>query len=41
MLAIILVMLFAGGAGAASEGQPTALGRGMVVEVIDYVVGAG
>ena len=41
ILAIILVLLFAGGAGAASEGQPAAVGRTMVDETVDYVVTAG
>jgi L,D-transpeptidase ErfK/SrfK len=41
ILAMLLVMLFASGAGAASDGQPAAVGRTVVDEVVDYVVAAG
>ena len=41
ILAITLALLFAGGASAASDGQPAAVGRTMVDEVINYVVTAG
>src|SRR4249919_3799794 len=40
-LAFILLLLLAGGAGAAADGQPAAVGQTMVDEVVDYVVTAG
>jgi L,D-transpeptidase ErfK/SrfK len=41
ILAMLLVMLFAVGAGAALVDQPVAVGRTMVDEVVEYVVKAG
>jgi len=41
ILATTLVLLFAGGAGAAADVQPATVGQTMVDEVVDYVVTAG